>query len=275
MNYLVIWSLSLLACVFTVQADADLESIIKVKQQSQSLAQQTQREIEGLDEQTNELVSEYRAVLRENAVLEAYNTQLEKQLAQQANLLEGLAHNMASVRTTRMELQPLMQEMIQVLTLFVAEDIPFLWQERQLRLQELTLLLDNPNIAVADKYRRILEAYQIETEYGDTIETWQAQLPKSRDEKTVQLIRVGRIALYYLTPDHSAAGYWDSSSRTWQRLPESWLPRIKQVYDVAENKVMPSLLEIPLLQTLLLETPTLGTSTLKTRPSETALKEAP
>jgi hypothetical protein len=260
MNYLVIWSLSLLACVFTVQADTDLDSIIKLKQQSQSVAQQTQHEIEGLDEQTNELVSEYRSVLRENAVLDTYNTQLQKQLTQQANVLEGLAHSMANVRTTRMELQPLMQDMVQVLTLFVSEDIPFLWQERQLRLQELNLLLDNPNVAVADKYRRILEAYQIETEYGDTIETWQAQLPKSADEKTVQLIRVGRIALYYLTPDHSAAGYWNNSTRTWQPLPESWLPRVKQVYDVAENKILPSLLEIPLLQT---------------QPREIALKEAP
>ncbi|MFT5881064.1 MAG: hypothetical protein ACI86X_002203 [Moritella sp.] len=275
MNYLVIWSLSLLACVFTVQADTDLESIIKLKQQSQNSAQQTQREIEDLDEQTNELVGEYRAVLRENTVLESYNIQLQKQLTQQANLLEGLAHSMANARTTRMELQPFMQDMVQVLTLFVAEDIPFLWQERQLRLQELNLLLDNPNIAVADKYRRILEAYQIETEYGDTIETWQAQLPKSTDEKTVQLIRVGRIALYYLTPDHSASGYWDNSARTWQPLPESWLPRVKQVVDVAENKILPTLLDIPLLQTQLLKTAILQTPILQTKPREIALKEAP
>jgi len=142
-----------------------------------------------------------------------------------------------------------MQQMVQVLTLFVEQDIPFLWQERQLRLAELNRLLDNPNISVADKYRRILEAYQIETEYGDTIETWQAQLPLSDADKTVQLIRVGRVALYYLTPDHNNAGYWDNSSRTWLDLPASWLPKVKQAYAVADNKTVPTLLALPLLET--------------------------
>jgi len=250
MNYSAIWSIGLLAgvLIMPVHATSELDNIIGSKQQSQVQARRTQGNIAELDEKTSETVAEYRALLRENAVLTTYTSQLEKQVAQQQQLLISLEDNMASVRETRMELTPLMQQMVQVLTLFVEQDIPFLWQERQLRLAELNRLLDNPNISVADKYRRILEAYQIETEYGDTIETWQAQLPLSDADKTVQLIRVGRVALYYLTPDHNNAGYWDNGSRTWLELPTTWLPKVKQAYDVADNKTVPTLLALPLLE---------------------------
>jgi len=250
MNYSKIFMVSMLSSLFIlpVKAETELSSIISSKQQTQLQAQKTQQQIVALDEETNEVVNEYRALLRENAILDTYNQQLDKQQLQQQKKLQSLATNMANVREVRMELMPLMHEMVQVLSLFVNNDVPFLWQERQLRLTELTNLLDNPNVSVADKYRRIVEAYQIETEYGDTIETWQAQLPLSTENKAVQLIKVGRIGLYYLTPDHTTAGYWDNDDRTWKSLPESWLTRIQQAYQVADNKTVPTLLSLPYLQ---------------------------
>jgi len=234
--------------VIPAQAETELNSVLTTKQQSQVQAQKTQQKIINLDNKTNEVIAEYRSLLKENAILATYNKQLDKQQQQQQTRLNKLDVNMANVREIRMELMPLMKEMIQVLTLFVKNDIPFLWQERQLRLTELNALLDNPNIAIADKYRRILEAYQIETEYGDTIETWQAQLPLSSSNRVVQLIKIGRIGLYYLTPDQKNAGYWNKTNRTWEDLPESWLARVKQAYQVADNKTVPTLLALPLLK---------------------------
>lgn len=250
MNYSTIWTIGVLVggLAMPVQATSELDNIIDSKQRTQIQAQRTQNSIVALDEKTSDAVAEYRALLRENTVLTAYTNQLEKQTAQQQQLLASLEKSMANVRETRMELTPLMQQMVQVLTLFVEQDTPFLWQERQLRLTELKRLLANPNISIADKYRRILEAYQIETEYGDTIETWQAQLPLSELDKTVQLIRVGRVALYYLTPDQQTAGYWDNNTRSWLTLPETWLAKVKQAYEVADNKTVPVLLALPLLE---------------------------
>jgi len=250
MNYSKIGIITLLSSLFIlpVKADTKLNNIISSKQQTQRQAQQTQQKIIALDEKTNEVVNEYRALLRENALLDTYNQQLDKQQEQQQQKLQRLKTNMANIREVRMELMPLMQEMVQVLTSFVNNDVPFLWQERQLRLTELKNLLDNPNINVADKYRRIVEAYQIETEYGNTIETWQAPLPLSQQNKTVQLIKVGRIGLYYLTPNQQTAGYWDNNERIWKTLPESWLTRIKQAYQVADNKTVPTLLDLPYIK---------------------------
>jgi hypothetical protein len=250
MNYLTIFfsSLFLGTLILPVKAETDLNKIISSKQGSQYQSQQTQNKIVEMDQETTEIVNEYRSLLKENAVLMTYNQQLDKQQELQKLKLESLDKNMANVREVRMQLMPLMQEMVEVLTVFVNNDIPFLWQERQLRLAELTNLLDNPNIAIADKYRRIVEAYQIETEYGDTIETWQAQLPLTDEDKTAHLIRIGRIGLYYLTPDQQTAGYWDNNSRSWKPLPESWLASIKQAYDVADNRSVPALLTVPLIE---------------------------
>lgn len=250
MPYKIVLSLSLLLLPLMVSAETKLNDIVNSKQQIQANAQRSQQQIEAIDDKTSEIVSEYRALLRENKVLADYNQQLLKQRQQQITLLNNLAQSMAAVRTTRMELMPHMQEMLLVLNEFVQQDLPFLWQERQLRLQALTGLLDNPNVTVADKYRRILEAYQIETEYGDTIETWQAVLPLSESDKTVQLVRVGRVALYYLTPDQQIAGYWDNNTRSWLTLPASWLAKVQQIHAVSDNKSLPTLLEIPLLEGL-------------------------
>jgi len=247
MNYSKLCVVSLLSSLLTIPVNAEtaLNQVITSKQQSQRHAQTTQNKIVTLDDKTNEVVNQYRALLRENAILTTYNQQLDKQQEQQQQKLHALDVTMANVREVRMELMPLMQQMIQVLSQFVENDLPFLWQERQLRLTELRSLLNNPNISIADKYRRIMEAYQIETEYGKTIETWQAELPLSNEDKSVQLIKVGRIGLYYLTPDQKTAGFWDKTTGTWKTLPESWLTRVKQAYQVADNKTLPTLLSLP------------------------------
>lgn len=255
MKFLSMCGIGLWLCSFagfaanTMVAKTELDTVIETKQDAQQTAKQMQQKIVTVDDKTNEIVAEYRQLLRENRVLDTYNRQLQKQLSQQAFLLAELDKNMADVRVTRMAFMPLMQEMVQVLRVFVDNDLPFLWQERQLRLQELSRLLDDPNVAVADKYRRVLEAYQIEVEYGSTIESWHAPLPKASEQKAVELIRVGRLALYYLTPDRTQAGYWDNTRQSWSELPESWLAEIIKTADIAENKVLPELLTLPLRET--------------------------
>ena len=48
----------------------------------------------------------------------------------------------------------------------VARDLPFLTEERSLRLASLRQELVRPDIAGAEKLRRLLEALQIEAQYG-------------------------------------------------------------------------------------------------------------
>ena len=53
-------------------------------------------------------------------------------------------------------------------------------------------LMDRANVSVAEKYRRLLEAYQIELEYGRTIEAYEGSFASDNGERSVTFLRVGR-----------------------------------------------------------------------------------
>ena len=228
--------------------DQQLNKVVDASKKINQSASQSQIRVNQLNEKVISKLQQFKTINKEIEGLQVYNQQMQAQLNNQLEELSQLAISIEQVSIIERQISPLMSRMIDTLTNFVALDMPFLPAERSRRIVHLKSMLTRADIAVSEKFRRVLEAYQIETEYGDTIETWQAQLPLSDADKTVQLIRVGRVALYYLTPDRNHAGYWDNSSRTWLDLPATWLSKVKQAYEVADNKTVPTLLALPLLE---------------------------
>jgi hypothetical protein len=51
-------------------------------------------------------------------------------------------------------------------------------------------------------------------EYGRTIEAYEGKLAGT-DERTVQLLRIGRLSLLYQTMDGKETGYWDRDKKAW------------------------------------------------------------
>ena len=125
-------------------------------------------------------------------------------------------------------------------------DVPFLPQERQLRLQELRELMERADVTVADKYRRIMEAYQIETEYGHTIESYQGEIDLDGQTRTVDFLRFGRIGLYYLSLDGQRLGMWDTEQRKWVSLGADYKDALDQAIRVARKQMPPDLLKLPI-----------------------------
>jgi hypothetical protein len=139
-----------------------------------------------------------------------------------------------------------MLKMIEVLGEFVELDIPFLAEERQTRVAQLQALMGRADVSLSEKYRRILEAYQVETEYGRTIEAYQGELDSSDSaSRTVDFLRIGRVSLYYLTLDGLEAGLWDIEQKKWQPVPTEQLSSINQGLKVALKQLPPDLLVLP------------------------------
>jgi len=133
--------------------------------------------------------------------------------------------------------------LVEVISRFVALDIPFLPEERQFRIAELQTIMERADVSLAEKYRRVLEAYQVETEYGRTIEAYQDELELDERTRTVNFLRIGRVGLYYLTLDGQQAGVWDEG---WQSLDSKYREGIDKGLKVAKKQLPPDLLVLPI-----------------------------
>ena len=203
--------------------------------------QKKQKKIDGLYAQTSQMVDQYKTALREIESYDIYNKQLNSIVHSQGNDLISLQQQIIEIEVTAQQIMPMMQRMIDTLQQFVAQDIPFLPVERAERLTRLEDTMKRADISVAEKYRKILEAYQIEIEYGKTLEAYRAVL----DNKNVNFLKVGRVAFFYETLDAQSYGVWQPKLQTWQLVEDHEVQRsIATGIKIARKQRSPELLTI-------------------------------
>ncbi|RDH42729.1 DUF3450 domain-containing protein [Zooshikella ganghwensis] len=234
----------------------DLNQAFESLEQTHKAGVKTQQHIDKTDDETQDMLQSYRQVVAEQQSLSLYNKQLKLMTDSQQQKITELSAQIESIEETQHTILPLMQQMLQGLKRFVAMDIPFLMEERQARLDKLDLLLVNSEVSVAEKYRQLLEAFQIEIEYGNTIEAYEGQLVankmlSSTTEKTetaqwVQFFRMGRVGLYYMTADGHELGVWNNQLRHWQPLDQQYLSELQQAIRLAHQQQAPQLLSLPI-----------------------------
>ena len=238
------WIAAMLLATTPIMTLAEnLEHAIESQVKTDLAAKKSQQQIDNLADETTQMLTEYRDVLRQTGSLRAYNDQLNKLVTSQQAELESISLQLRNIETTQRDIVPLMLKMIDTMVLFVELDIPFLPEERQQRVQQLQTLMERADVTLAEKYRRILEAYQVETEYGRTIEAYQGELNVGDNSRTVDFLRIGRVSLYYLTLDGLEAGIWNQ--KEWQQLDDSYRQSISQGLKVAKKQLPPDLLVLP------------------------------
>lgn len=232
-------------CSFVAHSDTSLDTALKAQEKNQRAAAQSQRRIDALDEQTQDILAEYQSLLTEADQLEVYDQQLQRLVVSQDRELGTLKRQLEEIEVTKRRIVPLMQRMLGVLEEFVSLDAPFLERERRMRIDELKQLMDRADVALPEKYRRLIEAYQVETEYGYTIEAYRGALQQDGTTRTVDFLRLGRAGLYYLTFDHQESGYWDRQAGRWQVLPSSYRRALLEGLRIARKQAPPKLIDLP------------------------------
>jgi hypothetical protein len=207
--------------------------------------QRTQRQIDQLSEETQILLGEYQALSRELDGLTVYNDQMQRLVDSQQEEKLLIAQQIEDIDFTRQQIVPLMLRMIGQLDTFISSDRPFLLPERSRRVQQLTDLMDRSDITLAEKYRRIIEAYQIELDYSRTLEAYQEEIPVDGVLRTVDVLRVGRTGLYYQTLDRQGAAYWDNRQKAWVATDGARRRTIQRGLGIASQQLAPELLELP------------------------------
>lgn len=217
-----------------------VNSAIAEQVRTEKAAQQSQSRVTELDDQTSRMLSEYRQVVAEAQSLKTYNNQMAETIASQEEEMASMTEQLGQIEDTARGVLPLMTKMVDTLDQFVALDAPYLQEERAERLAGLQEMMTAADVTVSEKYRRIVEAYQIELEYGRTLESYQGKV----GDKTVDFLRLGRVALLYQTLDGSEVGYWDASQKAWV-VDNGFRDSVRAAMKVAKKQAAPELLVVP------------------------------
>ena len=244
-NLAVITGALALNTVFAVQAN-DLKPVIKAGKEISSLAVTSQQKINGIADQTQTKFQQYQMVNKEIEGLNIYNAQLQKQLQSQYDEMKSLNADIDRVSVIERQITPLMIRMIDGLQQFVELDVPFLPTERAERVSNLKNMMDRADVAVSEKFRRVLEAYQVEMGYGRSIEAYSGLINVEGQERDVDFLRIGRVALMYITRDGSVAGVWDNEAKDWQNADDEFRMHITKGLRMAKKQLAPDLLVMPI-----------------------------
>ena len=226
---------------------ADLQDSLEVVSKTNQSAIESQKKIDQLSRETQGLLEEYRKLQEGTDYQSAHTLELEERDRAQQLQIQGLQEQIAQARITRQRIVPLMRSMADALEKFVVLDLPFQHEQRINAVLQLKQRLNQPDLSVPAKFRLLLEAYQLEQDYGGNIESWRGPLQYQGEELSVQYLRLGRTALYFQSLDRGTSGYWNAADGDWFNLDDAYNRDLTQALRVAENLTAPQLLQLPLM----------------------------
>ena len=183
----------------------------------------------------------YARALAEAEITARYNMQIEQQLRSQEEEIAALEQASAGLDATAVDVQAMLQRMYDELVQFVEADVPFFKEERDTRMQRLAELMQNVEASASEKFRRLIEAYQIEMEYGRTMSAYRQTLDDGRE---AEMVRLGRVSLMYRVVEGGETGYWDNEQKRFVPDPDS-SAAINEALSIAKEERAPDLIIVP------------------------------
>ncbi len=237
----------LLCCgVATQSFGVNLDQVTKEGHKRSQEGKVAQGKVNVLSDKTADIVSEYKTVSKLVDGLKVYNDLLAIQVENQQQEMLSIHQSIKNVSTIERQIIPLMVRMIDSFEQFVLLDVPFLLEERKARVAKLRKMMLRSDVSAAEKFRRVFEAYQIENDYGRTIEAYRGSLPVDGGTREVDFLRVGRVALLYQTVGRDVTGAWDAQSGKWLELSAAdYKQHVAKGLRVARKQIAPDLLVLP------------------------------
>ncbi len=225
---------------------AALADIYKVAEKINKQARDSQATVDALTDETHQLLNEYKTVLKEIEGLRVYNRQVEKQIGNQNKEMAQLLDSIDKVTVIERQITPLMLRMIDSLEQFVDLDLPFLLDERAARIDRLREMMDRADVAVSEKFSQVLRAFQIENEYGRTMEAYGDTINFGGVNRKADILKVGRVALVFQTPDGEETGMWDKNTESWEVLGGEYTTSVRNGIRMARKQLSVDMLMLPI-----------------------------
>jgi hypothetical protein len=238
-------ALAVLLAAATV-AGQDAPKLEKKVDETIDAGERTQKQLDDWSEQKAELETRYRSARANIAYLED-RLAVEKE---KAAAVDGQVGELERRLDESGRLQAVIDDTLHValrrLEHVVANDLPFLPDERAARLQSLRSLMAQPDVDPAEKLRRLLEAMLVEAQYGGTVEVTQQSIDLNGEEVFVDLLRIGRLAMFWKTPDGAHIGTYDPVAGTWTALDGKYKRNIVRAMEMASRMRPIELVALPI-----------------------------
>ena len=227
-----------------VDNKALIEEAIKIEASSANAAANRQSYIDNIDSEIITLIADIQFLSQQLDLTNIYNRQMQELINSQNNEITSINEQMVELDNTNRGILPKLEEMVLTLESIIQNDIPFLLDERFARIQDLKNILLQSNISTSEKFRRVFEAYQIENEYGRTIESYRDEIDVDSIKYNVEIFRLGRVGLYARTSDGRYNAMFSKKQNQWikQRGIDN---ELVIALKIARKELPPSLLKLP------------------------------
>ncbi|MDO6498981.1 DUF3450 domain-containing protein [Photobacterium sanguinicancri] len=240
-------SLVCLALSIAMGAQANsLDSARTVENKINKASAVSQTKIDKSAEAALTMQAEIEQLQEEVKNLTVYRDHMARLVANQEQESASLTDQIQGIKDTRQGVVPLMYKMIDGLKVIIAQDKPIKRDQRLARIAKLELMMSQADISDAEKYRRILESYQIEMDYGTKLGVYQGELAlTSSDTIEAELLYLGRISLVARSLDGKRYWTWNDQDAGWQALDSQFSSGVDKAFAIANKQVAPSLINLP------------------------------
>jgi len=211
---------------------------IHVRRATQTETEQWLVEKEKLAGRLDQLLAENRELSRRRDGLQAEIAAAESRITEKSKELEDIEQVTGAIT-------PVVASLFEQLTASVGESLPFLPEERRKRLTALQPLLGDPSVTINEKYRKVMEALLVEAEYGFSCDVYRQTISIENEATLVDIFRLGRLALFYLTLNKKQCGFYNVATKTWQPLAVRYLPQVKKAVAIGLKQLPVELLSLP------------------------------
>ena len=230
--------------LMTAPAYAQLESALNTAKASTSASAASQQRVENLDDEADNAVREYRAVLQQKDNIALFVAQQDIFLQSQKSEIASLRRQLGTVEQIKQGMSPMMLKMAAEIEDAIKGDLPFNLSERLARVDRMKNVLADPDVSPAEQYRQVLNAFKIEVSYGQGIDSYEGAHP-TKPGNVVNFLRFGRVALLYMSKDESEIGRYNLETRSWDALSGADAIALRQAVRISKGEAAPNIVYAP------------------------------
>ena len=223
-----------------------IQPLLDIGEQRQNSEQVSQTKIDSMDDDTSLIVNEYKTVSKQIEGLRVYNAQMRKQIERQEERLKEIDKTMKEAQVMQRQVPPFTRRMLAGIEKSIELDMPFHLAERKERIAFAKAAIDNPTVSPAEGLRQVLETFNVEMEYGRKLDNYKDTIEIEGQQREVNVLRVGRLALVYQSSDESLTGAWDNNKDEWVPLDNSYRNPTRKGLRIANKLATVDMLELPI-----------------------------